>query len=467
MARQINVGLSNTIGQFINKTNTMSSYLGDLDNLDPDFANDSAANGFPADTHVVAGLNFLNKKLDSAIDDLAGDSQDYEIISTRYLNIDSGEFNNFRGESARIDVLSFDSSNGNLGRLQNLIVDSSITTSSIYADSGVFVNLKADSAYIHMLAGSFMTYDSARFDEHIEIGPVFITQAGRLRTVPRPTSAGYNDSNMDVEVILHGTGNVEYHSNTHYLDNIKSTFGNRTSPDFEMYHSTVNGAGNMIMENDTGNLIVKPSANGEIIFTDQTAYPGNYIARFQDGDAVTLYYDGVEQFRTMDGTNRATSLRVMDLTEGRVVYVGSQSELVDDTDFTYDGTTLQIPQINPANIDANEVAFMNSAGTLLTGEADFTYDGSTLEVPSINPDNIGSNQVAFMNAAGTQLTGETAFTYNTSTNTMNLDNITVDTSFTMDGVTSSHKKLFTIKNNTGTVVLGGYLLSTSNTPGTP
>ena len=429
MARQINVGLSNTIGQFINKTNTMSSYLGDLDNLDSDFANDSAVNGFTADTHVVAALNFLNTKLDSSISELSGDSQDYEIISTRYLNIDSGEFNNLRGESARIDILS-----GNLGKLQNLIIDSSITTSSIYADSGVFVNLNADtaaadSAYINMLAGSFMTYDSARFDGHIEIGPVYITQAGRLRTVPRPTSAGYNDSNMDIEVILDGTGNVEYHSNTHYLDNIKSTFGNRTNPDFEMYHSTVNGSGNMIMENDTGNLIVKPAANGEITFTDQTAYPGNYIARFEDGGAVTLYYDGVEEFRTMSGTNRATSLRVMDLTEGRVVYVGSQSELVDDADFTYDGTTLEIPAVNPANIGANEVAFMNSAGT--------------------------------------QLIGEPAFTYNASTNTMNVDKITVDVSLAMDGVTSTNKKLFTIKNNTGTVVLGGYLLSTSNTAGTP
>jgi hypothetical protein len=467
MARQINVGLSNTIGQFINKTNTMSSYLGDLDNLDSDFANDSAANGFAADTHVVAALNYLNTKLDSAVDELSGDSQDYEIISTRYLNIDSGEFNNFRGDSARVNTLSFDSSNGGLGRLENLIVDSSITTSSIYADSGVFVNLKADSAYIHMLAGSFMTYDSARFDEHIEIGPVFITQAGKLRTIPRPTSAGYNDSNMDIEVILDGTGNVEYHSNTHYLDNIKSTFGNRTNPDFAMFHSTVNGLGNMIMENETGDLIVKPASGGAITFTDQTAYPGNYIARFEDDSAVTLYHNGNEQFRTMNGTNRATSLRVMDLTDGRVVYVGGQSELVDDANFTYDGTTLQIPQINPANIDANEVAFMNSAGTLLTGEADFTYDGTTLQIPQINPANIGSNQVAFMNSAGTLLTGETAFTYNTSTNTMNLDNITVDTSFSMDGITSSHKKLFTIKNNTGTVVLGGYLLSTSNTAGTP
>ena len=55
MARQINVGLSNTIGQFINKTNTMSGYLGDLDNLTT-----------TVDSSIVGAINSLKTALDSS-----------------------------------------------------------------------------------------------------------------------------------------------------------------------------------------------------------------------------------------------------------------------------------------------------------------------------------------------------------------------------------------------------------------
>jgi hypothetical protein len=54
MARQINVGLSNTIGQLINSTNTMSVYLGDLDNLTT-----------TADSNIVTAINSLKTAVDT------------------------------------------------------------------------------------------------------------------------------------------------------------------------------------------------------------------------------------------------------------------------------------------------------------------------------------------------------------------------------------------------------------------
>ena len=71
----------------------------------------------------------------------------------------------------------------------------------------------------------------------------------------------------------------------------------------------------------------------------------------------------------------------------------------------------------------------------------------------------------------TDISGVTS-TYQTAQgNALNYTTGTIEnaniTNFNIDSLTLTDAKQFTIKNSSGTVVLGGYLLSTSNTAGTP
>lgn len=71
----------------------------------------------------------------------------------------------------------------------------------------------------------------------------------------------------------------------------------------------------------------------------------------------------------------------------------------------------------------------------------------------------------------TDISGVTS-TYQTAQgNALNYTTGTIEnaniTNFNIDSLTLTDAKQFTIKNSAGTVILGGYLLSTSNTAGTP
>jgi len=59
MTRKIQIDLVDAIGTFMTKTNQLSDYIGDLDNLDSAFVNNFA------DSNIVSSLNYLSDKLDS------------------------------------------------------------------------------------------------------------------------------------------------------------------------------------------------------------------------------------------------------------------------------------------------------------------------------------------------------------------------------------------------------------------
>ena len=80
--------------------------------------------------------------------------------------------------------------------------------------------------------------------------------------------------------------------------------------------------------------------------------------------------------------------------------------------------------------------------------------------------NITADSAVITDISGVTSTYQTAQgnALNYTTGTIENANIT---NFNIDSLTLTDAKQFTIKNSSGTVVLGGYLLSTSNTLGTP
>jgi len=85
MARKILVDLTNSLGTFVQKTNAMSDYIGDLDDINPRFAANNT------DSNIVSVINFLDSQLQTVLGDSAG---------FKYINVDSADFNALRAESA-------------------------------------------------------------------------------------------------------------------------------------------------------------------------------------------------------------------------------------------------------------------------------------------------------------------------------------------------------------------------------
>ncbi len=149
MARKILVDLSNSLGTFVQKTNALSNWVGDLDDFNPRFG----ASG--TDSDIVSVINFLDSQLQGVL----GDSANFA-----YMSVDSADFNALRAESAYINTLNFDSIYG--GDIQA----DSITANFLRADSAYITHLSVDSAYIDSativrLRGDSISYKYATFNQ--------------------------------------------------------------------------------------------------------------------------------------------------------------------------------------------------------------------------------------------------------------------------------------------------------------
>lgn len=148
MARKIQVNTNDAIGTMVSKLNTMSNYLGDLDDLDSSFKTsqfvDSPDVGHYDDSSFVKAINHLNYSLDSM--------NSYLTSGTATLRVGA-----ITGDSARFTRLS----------VGELIVDSAtIDSSTINLLRGTSLNYATasfDSARIPNLSGLNINYDSADF----------------------------------------------------------------------------------------------------------------------------------------------------------------------------------------------------------------------------------------------------------------------------------------------------------------
>lgn len=158
MARKETIVTNGPIGQWVSKTNKMSDYIGDLDDLDSDF--ESAGR----DSNIVSAINFMYEKIDSAYDKLFGDSA--AIFKFGSITADSGTYRILRVGMLLADSADIDSAYiRDLTVSGRLIVDSahlnSLHVNNITMDSGEYLTI--DSATINKLHADNLTADSALF----------------------------------------------------------------------------------------------------------------------------------------------------------------------------------------------------------------------------------------------------------------------------------------------------------------
>lgn len=151
MARFIQVSLTNPIGTWVQKTNALSGFVGDLDDLNPAIRQIVPAR----DSNVVTVLNYLDSSLSQMQDSvnmeyMKLDSGDFGLIRVDsaiigYLQVDSGYFGYLQANSADITYLTADSAtiNGEL-RVERLVVFGTDSNNSVVLPYGAI-----DSAEIH------------------------------------------------------------------------------------------------------------------------------------------------------------------------------------------------------------------------------------------------------------------------------------------------------------------------------
>lgn len=198
MTRKVQIDLVDAIGTFINKTNLMSDYIGDLDDLDSDFF-------LHADSSLVSAMNELAVSFDSINNKLFGNPPGTLLVT------------GFDGDSAtfkrlRVGTLTADSATIDSATIRNLDVTGLMT-----ADSARFKTINVDS--IGVDPGATLTIDSATIT-NATITSVTIDSAtiGRLNAgfaqIDSATIDSATITNLEVTKLI-------IDSNRYELDNAK------------------------------------------------------------------------------------------------------------------------------------------------------------------------------------------------------------------------------------------------------
>ena len=187
MARKIQVNTNDAIGSMVSKLNTMSNYLGDLDDLDSNFKTsqfvDSPDVGHYDDSSFVKAINHLNYSLDSMnsyltsgtatlrVGSIIGDSARFTRLSVGELivdsaTIDSSFVNLLRGNSLNYATASIDSAR--ITNLSGININYDSADFSIIRANAIF----GDSARITGISGTNFNYDSGH------ISNLFVDSAG-------------------------------------------------------------------------------------------------------------------------------------------------------------------------------------------------------------------------------------------------------------------------------------------------
>ena len=162
------------IGQWVSKTNLMSDYIGDLDNLDSSFQEYDYDSAKHHDSNIVAAINFvwdtvdsINQMLNSGVlrmKNLLADSATFRIIRAGMLVADSATI-----DSAYIQNLTV---NGFLNVDSAEFDRINVNTINVDASGTLFI----DSATIHTLNADFILTDSARID-NMRVGSIIADSA--------------------------------------------------------------------------------------------------------------------------------------------------------------------------------------------------------------------------------------------------------------------------------------------------
>lgn len=177
MARKIRVDSSNTVAIWVQKTNAMSDYMGDLDNLSSVFDSDLGDPLFPdQDSNFVASLNHIGWLGPTVNNVFFGtDSVGGRSIS-QTLQVKS----NIIAESADFDKMTIQLLRNNDSSMLAFQDDSDFFADSNQVGFGLHFDFNADSATF----GNITVHDSHNIDtlssDSIQIGNVLIGGTGSI-----------------------------------------------------------------------------------------------------------------------------------------------------------------------------------------------------------------------------------------------------------------------------------------------
>ena len=165
MARKVTVDLTDAVGSFMTKTNLMSDYMGDLDDLDSTF--DSA------NTTLVQALNKVGDNVDSINERLFGesasplhmqgincDSASFKLVHAGQVIADSATIDSAYIKNLDVDFLSVDSAHLEEATINDAIVQTLYMDDSNNVQTALdnikLLTIKEESGNI-VLAGYFLS----------------------------------------------------------------------------------------------------------------------------------------------------------------------------------------------------------------------------------------------------------------------------------------------------------------------
>ena len=268
-----------------------------------------------------------------------------------------------------------------------------------------------------------------------------------------------SDANGNINIIPGGTtGDVVISARETTINGLLTVSGNQTfTGNLDVTgNASISGTLNvdsqasiasLNVEDLTNNRIVIAGSGGEIEddanFTfDGTTFQINSTAKF----TVDVSTGNTKAYGTfeVDGQSTLASAAVEDLTNNRIVIVGTGGELEDDANFTFDGTSFKVgttttdkfvvaqatgnTQIE-GTLDVDGNVNFNATGGTSTG-ANVTVDGQ-LRAASLNVDDLTVTRVVFAGANG-ELVDDANFTFDSSadkldiTGSLEVDNVGID-----------------------------------------
>ena len=388
------IALSNLDGLGFTRGVTVNEFSADSDMVD---VSDEA---IPTEQAVV---NYINKRLGQ---DQLGNDTGLGTIGPGVLLLD--------GTSAMTGNIDMDSNNiDNLSSLSvNLIDATSTDTDTLLVNTSATIsNLTNNRIVLSGTDGILeddanLTFDGTTLSvsSNIDITGTTIDIAG----ITNITGA----TNVDGELVV--TGNI--------LPSVDDTqsLGSTTKRWQDLYVGPgtvyINNSGT-ISEDASGNLKFESANNKNIVL--QAAGTGKI--KFEQSAEFDIDLTVLSNL-DVDGTTTLATVNVEDLTSGRVIIAGTDGELGDSANLTFDGTTLSVSgevTVDNINIDDNAIT-INGSQIYATGSASA---GHIYLVPGFAGEILGDVTITGnLNIAGV-----------TSTTDIGLGNTQIEGNFTSNG----------------------------------
>jgi len=226
---------------------------------------------------------------------------------------------------------------------QNLFLSDSLTFNGLSTENNIEIPTnQADALSIASGLVDFITFDSTSGTPVVNVAQA-ATFASSVDIDGQATTASLNVEDLTAgRVVLAGTsGELEDSSNLTFSSNLLTVTGDTTVTG-TLDVNTAATLATAKVEDLTANRVVLAGTAGELEDSADFTFDGT---TFEVGTAfdVIVANGNTTIGGTLDaGATTLSSAKVSDLTTNRIVVAGTDGELIDDSAFTFDGTTFEV-----------------------------------------------------------------------------------------------------------------------------